>query len=79
MTLDQALVDAAIARLDRRWTPDEPGGAAAVHLDDGRILTGAGLDHLDAGVTLCPRPSGARDPTTRPLDSSPRGPWSTAG
>ncbi|WP_017241417.1 cytidine deaminase [Streptomyces sp. SS] len=53
MKLDQALVDAAIAQLETRWTPDEPGGAAAVYLDDGRILTSVALDNINAGVTLC--------------------------
>ncbi|MFG2332971.1 cytidine deaminase [Streptomyces sp. NPDC048604] len=53
MKLDQALVDAAIAQMERRWPADEPGGAAAVYLDDGRILTSVGLDNLNQGVTLC--------------------------
>ncbi|MFF0474650.1 cytidine deaminase [Streptomyces sp. NPDC004284] len=53
MKLDQALVDAAVAQLQRRWTPDEPGGAAAVYLDDGRVLTSVALDNMNAGVTLC--------------------------
>ncbi|WP_282692176.1 cytidine deaminase [Streptomyces sp. CC208A] len=53
MTLDQALVDAAIAQLDRRWPADEPGGAAAVRLDDGRILTSVGLDNIHGSVALC--------------------------
>ncbi|WP_031006778.1 cytidine deaminase [Streptomyces sp. NRRL F-5727] len=53
MTLDQALVDAAIAQADRRWSPEEPGGAAAVRLDDGRILTSVGLDNIHGSVALC--------------------------
>ncbi|MCZ0978864.1 cytidine deaminase [Streptomyces diastatochromogenes] len=53
MRLDQALVDAAVAPLEKRWTPDEPGGAAAVCLDDGRVLTSVALDNVNAGVTLC--------------------------
>ncbi|MFH9957582.1 cytidine deaminase [Streptomyces roseolus] len=53
MTLDQELVDAAIAQLNRRWPPEEPGGAAAVRLDDGRILTSVGFDNIHASVTLC--------------------------
>ncbi|WP_406864036.1 cytidine deaminase [Streptomyces sp. HUAS MG47] len=53
MKLDQALVDAALAQLERRWPADEPGGAAAVYLDDGRILTSVGLDNLNGSVTLC--------------------------
>lgn len=53
MRLDQALVDAAIAQLERRWPAGEEGGAAAVYLEDGRILTSVGLDNLNGGVTLC--------------------------
>lgn len=53
MGLDQELVDAAVAQMDRRWPAGEEGGAAAVRLDDGRILTSVGLDNLNAGVTLC--------------------------
>lgn len=33
MHLDQRLVDAALAQLDRRWPADEPGGAAALRLE----------------------------------------------
>ncbi|MEV4324120.1 hypothetical protein AB0J37_17965 [Microbispora rosea] len=53
MQLDQTLVDAAIAQMDRRWPADEPGGAAAVYLEDGKILTSVGLDNLNGGVSLC--------------------------
>ncbi|MFG3187974.1 cytidine deaminase [Streptomyces omiyaensis] len=53
MTLDRALADAAIAQPDRRRSPGEPGGAAAVRLDDGRILTGVGLDTIHPSVALC--------------------------
>ncbi|WP_328330718.1 MULTISPECIES: cytidine deaminase [unclassified Streptomyces] len=53
MKLDQALVDAAIAQMDRRWPGREDAGAAAVYLDDGRILTSVCFDNLNAGVTLC--------------------------
>lgn len=53
MQLDQTLVDAAIAQMDRRWPVDEPGGAAAVYLEDGEILTSVGLDNLNGGVSLC--------------------------
>jgi cytidine deaminase len=53
MGLDQTLVDAAIAQAERRWPGDEEGGAAAVYLDDGRILTSVGLDNINAGVSLC--------------------------
>jgi cytidine deaminase len=53
MNLDQKLVDAAIAQMERRWPADEAGGAAAVYLADGRILTSVGLDNLNGGVSLC--------------------------
>ncbi|NRQ39403.1 cytidine deaminase [Nonomuraea sp. NN258] len=53
MHLDQKLVDAAVAQLERRWPVGEPGGAAAVYLADGRILTSVGLDNLNGGVSLC--------------------------
>jgi cytidine deaminase len=53
LELDQRLVDAALAQLDRRWPADEPGGAAALRLDDGEILTSVGLDNLNGGVSLC--------------------------
>lgn len=53
MQLDQVLVDAAIAQAERRWPAGESGGAAAVYLDDGRILTSVGLDNLNGGVSLC--------------------------
>lgn len=53
MKLDQRLVDAATAQLDRRWPAGEPGGAAALYLDSGQILTSVGLDNLNGGVSLC--------------------------
>ncbi|MEV6792390.1 cytidine deaminase [Streptomyces sp. NPDC051320] len=53
MKLDQALVNAAIAQMNRRWPGDEDAGAAAVYLDDGQILTSVALDNFNAGVTLC--------------------------
>jgi cytidine deaminase len=53
MGLDQALVDAAIAQAELRWPGHEEGGAAAVYLDDGRILTSVALDNINAGVSLC--------------------------
>lgn len=53
MSLDQALVDAAIELMDRRWPAGEPGGAAAVRLADGGILTSVGLDNLHGSVALC--------------------------
>ncbi|MER5429184.1 cytidine deaminase [Streptomyces sp. NPDC002588] len=53
MNLDQALIDAAVDLMDRRWRLDEPGGAAAVRLADGGILTSVGLDNLHGSVALC--------------------------
>ncbi|MFD8076770.1 cytidine deaminase [Streptomyces sp. NPDC059718] len=53
MRLDQALVDAAVDLMNRRWPPGEPGGAAAVRLADGGILTSVGLDNLHGSVALC--------------------------
>ncbi len=53
MNLDQRLVDAAIDQMNRRWSADEYGGAAAVYLEDGQILTSVCLDNINAGVTLC--------------------------
>ncbi|CAM5372160.1 cytidine deaminase [Streptomyces spiroverticillatus] len=53
MPLDQELVDAALDQMNRRWPAGEPGGAAAVRLADGGILTSVGLDNMNGGVTLC--------------------------
>ncbi|MFJ4435953.1 cytidine deaminase [Streptomyces sp. NPDC088923] len=53
MHLDQGLVDAAVELMDRRWPVGEPGGAAAVRLADGGILTSVGLDNLHGSVALC--------------------------
>ena len=53
MNLDQSLVEAAVDQMNRRWPAGEAGGAAAVYLDDGRVLTSVSLDNINAGVTLC--------------------------
>lgn len=53
MSLDQALIDAATELMDHRWPAGEPGGAAAVRLADGGILTSVGLDNLHGSVALC--------------------------
>ncbi|MEU9362401.1 cytidine deaminase [Streptomyces sp. NPDC048301] len=53
MRLDQGLVDAAVELMERRWPEGEPGGAAAVRLADGGVLTSVGLDNMNGGVTLC--------------------------
>ncbi|NYH81123.1 cytidine deaminase [Actinopolyspora biskrensis] len=49
MDLDQQLVDAAVEQMDRRDRTE----AAAVYLDDGRIVTSLALDNLNAAATLC--------------------------
>ncbi|MBU2670569.1 cytidine deaminase [Actinoplanes bogorensis] len=53
MDLDQRLVDAAVDQMNRRWPAEEYGGAAALYLEDGQILTSVCLDNINAGVTLC--------------------------
>jgi len=53
MTMDQRLVDAAIDQMNRRWPAGEQGGAAAVELADGQILTSVCLDNINGGVSLC--------------------------
>lgn len=53
MELDQQLVDAAIAQVDRRWSVSGRGVAAVVYLDDGEILTSVALDNLNAAATRC--------------------------
>ncbi|MDP9642931.1 cytidine deaminase [Actinopolyspora lacussalsi] len=49
MNLDQHLVDAAVSQMDYRART----AAAAVYLQDGRILTSVCLDNLNAAATLC--------------------------
>lgn len=53
MRLDPLLYEAALDQLERRWPVGTPGGAGAVYLDDGMILTSVGLDNVNGGVTLC--------------------------
>lgn len=53
MELDQRLVDAAAGLLENRWPRADYAVAAAVYLDDGRILTSVGLDNLNAAAALC--------------------------
>lgn len=52
MGLDQRLVDAAIALLERRF-PGAGGIAAAVATDDGQILTGVSFQPEWGGGGLC--------------------------
>lgn len=55
--LDQALVDAAIALATSRYEGDPDGdgwaGAAAMYLEDGRILTSVFIDAPNQAATLC--------------------------
>ena len=53
MALDQSLIDAAIAQLDRRHPEGSQGVAAAVALADGRVLTSICLDNVNAAAGLC--------------------------
>ncbi len=53
MALDQSLIDAAVAQLDRRFPDGATGVAAAVALADGRVLTSICLDNLNSAVGLC--------------------------
>ncbi|MGH3096120.1 MAG: cytidine deaminase [Streptosporangiales bacterium] len=53
MAVDEELVRAAIEQMNRRWATIPDGGAAALRLADGRILTSVALDNINAGVTLC--------------------------
>ncbi|HEY5250623.1 MAG TPA: cytidine deaminase [Acidimicrobiales bacterium] len=53
MEVDQRLFDAAVEQLRRRWPDAQRGVAAAVYLDDGSIVTGVGLDNINAVMGLC--------------------------
>jgi cytidine deaminase len=53
MSLDQRLVDAAIAQALSRFRRDESAGAAAVYLSDGRILTSVCFDTPHESANLC--------------------------
>jgi cytidine deaminase len=50
--LDQALIDAAIQQALKRF-PSGYAGAAAVKLEDGRILTSVYFDSPNEGANLC--------------------------
>jgi cytidine deaminase len=52
MRLDQRLVDAAIAQAQRRF-PQGSGGAAALYLSDGRILTSVCFETPNESANLC--------------------------
>ena len=53
MQLDQALVEAAIDQMRRRWPSGEQVGAAAVYLASGQILTSVCLPNMHGGASLC--------------------------
>ena len=52
MSLNQRLVNAALALLERRF-PAEGGLAAAMAMDDGQILTGVSFQPVWGGGGLC--------------------------
>ncbi len=52
LTLDQTLVDAAIAQALARF-PSGYAGAAAVRTDSGRVITSVCFDAPNDGVSLC--------------------------
>lgn len=53
MLADSALYDAAIALIERRLGSTSWKTAAAIRLDDGSILSGIGLDNINAAAGLC--------------------------
>ncbi|MDQ6754858.1 MAG: cytidine deaminase [Actinomycetota bacterium] len=53
MKVDQALVDAAVDQMNRRWPTSPSAVAAAVYLDDGSILTGVSLSNFNSIMNLC--------------------------
>ena len=52
MHLDDRLVEAAVSQVERRF-PTGSGGAAALYLSDGRILTSVAFDSPNDKVNLC--------------------------
>jgi cytidine deaminase len=52
MSLDQALVDAAVDLATERW-PTGESGAAAMYTDDGRTLTSVYVESPNDMATLC--------------------------
>lgn len=53
MALGTQLVDASLELLRQRWPGVPDAVAAAVLLEDGRILTSVGLDNINAAANLC--------------------------
>jgi cytidine deaminase len=52
MPVDELLVQAAIDQANRRW-PQRDAVAAAVRVEDDRVLTGVPLSNFNAAMTLC--------------------------
>ena len=52
MRLDQGLVDAAIEQARKRW-PTGESGAAAIYLEDGRVLTSVFAESPNEAAGLC--------------------------
>ncbi len=52
MPVDQPLIDAAIAQALARY-PTGEAGAAAVYLDDGRVLTSVAFESPNEATNLC--------------------------
>ena len=52
MRLDQGLVDAAITLAEERW-PEGEGGAAAMYVEDGRVLTSVFAESPNGAAGLC--------------------------
>lgn len=71
MGVDNELVQAAIDQMNSRWPASRDGGAAALRLADGRILTSVALDNLNAGVTLCHEAGAMCQAYTLDIRSSP--------
>ncbi|GER90689.1 cytidine deaminase [Dictyobacter vulcani] len=53
MHLDQRLVDAAIALMNKRFPKNEDSGAAALYTADGNILTSVSPDIPNGAAALC--------------------------
>lgn len=52
MSIEEQLYHAAIALIEKRY-PSGWGGAAAMHTEDGRILTSVAPDVINASTELC--------------------------
>jgi cytidine deaminase len=52
-SVDDRLVTAAVAQMEARQEPGKEGGAAAMYLDDGEIVTGIAFDPPNVYAGLC--------------------------